>query len=205
MILSMVLAKMKAIAEAYLGREVRNAVISVPAHFNDLQRKATMDAATIADLNVLYTIPDPSAAAIAYGHNKTGDEKNVLVFDLGGGTLSVSLITVEEGIFEVKATAGDNHLGGVDFDNLMVDYCLEEFNKSFQNDISDQRSLRCLCTACEDAKRTLSSSSRAHIEIESFVDCQDFNTTITRACFEDLCMNYFKKCLDPVEKVLRDS
>ncbi len=203
---SMVLTKMKEIAEAYLGKEVKNAVITVPAYFNDSQRQATKDAGSIAGLNVLRIINEPTAAAIAYGLDQKGDEKNVLIFDLGGGTFDVSLLTIEEGIFEVKATAGDTHLGGEDFDNRMVDYFLQEFKKRHRKDMSqNQRSLRRLRTACERAKRTLSSSTQAHIEIDSLFDGIDFNSTITRARFEDLCMDYFKKCIEPCEKVLRDS
>ena len=197
---------MKEVAEAYLGKEVKNAVVTVPAYFNDSQRQATKDAGAISGLNVLRIINEPTAAAIAYGLDKKGDEKNVLIFDLGGGTFDVSLLTIEEGIFEVKATAGDTHLGGEDFDNRMVDYFLQDFKRRHRKDMStNQRSLRRLRTACERAKRTLSSSTQAHIEIDSLFDGIDFNSTITRARFEDLCMDYFKKCLDPCEKVLRDA
>jgi L1 cell adhesion molecule like protein len=203
---SMVLGKMKEIAEAYLGKEVKNAVITVPAYFNDSQRQATKDAGAISGLNVLRIINEPTAAAIAYGLDKKGEEKNVLIFDLGGGTFDVSLLTIEEGIFEVKATAGDTHLGGEDFDNRMVDYFLQDFKRRHRKDMSEnQRALRRLRTACERAKRTLSSSTQAHIEIDSLYDGIDFNSTITRARFEDLCMDYFKKCMDPCEKVLRDA
>jgi len=203
---SMVLQKMKEVAEAYLGKEVKNAVVTVPAYFNDSQRQATKDAGSISGLNVLRIINEPTAAAIAYGLDKKGDEKNVLIFDLGGGTFDVSLLTIEEGIFEVKATAGDTHLGGEDFDNRMVDYFLQDFKRRHRKDMSkNQRSLRRLRTACERAKRTLSSSTQAHIEIDSLFDGIDFNSTITRARFEDLCMDYFKKCMDPCEKVLRDA
>jgi len=203
---SMVLIKMKEISEAYLGREVKNAVITVPAYFNDSQRQATKDAGVIAGLNVLRIINEPTAAAIAYGLDKKGKEKNVLIFDLGGGTFDVSLLTIEEGIFEVKATAGDTHLGGEDFDNRMVDHFIQEFKRKFKKDLSEnQRSLRRLRTACERAKRTLSSSTQAHIEIDSLFDGVDFNSVITRARFEDLNMDYFRKCMEPVEKVLRDS
>merc|ERR1712070_632803 len=197
---------MREIAEAYLGKEVKNAVVTVPAYFNDSQRQATKDAGSIAGLNVMRIINEPTAAAIAYGLDKKGDEKNVLIFDLGGGTFDVSLLTIEEGIFEVKATAGDTHLGGEDFDNRLVDYFLTDFKRRFRKDMSkNQRSLRRLRTACERAKRTLSSSTQAHIEIDSLFDGIDFNSTITRARFEDLCMDYFKKCMDPCEKVLRDA
>jgi len=203
---SMVLTKMKEIAEAYLGKEVKNAVVTVPAYFNDSQRQATKDAGSIAGLNVLRIINEPTAAAIAYGLDQKGDEKNVLIFDLGGGTFDVSLLTIEEGIFEVKATAGDTHLGGEDFDNRMVDYFLADFKRKHRKDMSaNQRSLRRLRTACERAKRTLSSTTQAHIEIDSLFDGIDYNATITRARFEDLCMDQFKKCMDPVEKVLRDA
>ena len=203
---SMVLTKMKEIAEAYLGKEVNNAVVTVPAYFNDSQRQATKDAGSISGLNVLRIINEPTAAAIAYGLDKKGEEKNVLIFDLGGGTFDVSLLTIEEGIFEVKATAGDTHLGGEDFDNRLVDYFLTDFKRRHRKDMSkNQRSLRRLRTACERAKRTLSSSTQAHIEIDSLFEGIDFNSTITRARFEDLCMDQFKKCMDPVEKVLRDS
>jgi L1 cell adhesion molecule like protein len=203
---SMVLGKMKEIAEAYIGKEVKNAVVTVPAYFNDSQRQATKDAGAISGLNVLRIINEPTAAAIAYGLDKKGDEKNVLIFDLGGGTFDVSLLTIEEGIFEVKATAGDTHLGGEDFDNRMVDYFLQDFKRRYRKDMSDnQRALRRLRTACERAKRTLSSSTQAHIEIDSLYEGIDYNSTITRARFEDLCMDYFKKTMDPVEKVMRDA
>jgi len=203
---SMVLIKMREIAEAYLGKDVRNAVVTVPAYFNDSQRQATKDAGSIAGLNVLRIINEPTAAAIAYGLDKKGDERNVLIFDLGGGTFDVSLLTIEEGIFEVKATAGDTHLGGEDFDNRMVDYFLTEFKRKFKKDLkSNQRALRRLRTACERAKRTLSSSTQAHLEIDSLFEGIDFNSTITRARFEDLNMDYFRKCMDPVEKVMRDA
>merc|ERR1711998_65584 len=178
---SMVLSKMKEIAEAYIGKEVKDAVVTVPAYFNDSQRQATKDAGTIAGLNVLRIINEPTAAAIAYGLDKKGDEKNVLIFDLGGGTFDVSLLTIEEGIFEVKATAGDTHLGGEDFDNRMVDYFLAEFKRKFKKNMNEnQRALRRLRTACERAKRTLSSSTQAHLEIDSLFEGIDFNSTIIR-------------------------
>jgi len=203
---SMVLIKMKEIAEAFLGREVKNAVITVPAYFNDSQRQATKDAGTISGLNVLRIINEPTAAAIAYGLDKKGAEKNVLIFDLGGGTFDVSLLTIEEGIFEVKATAGDTHLGGEDFDNRMVEHFVQEFKRKHRKDLGEnQRALRRLRTACERAKRTLSSSTQAHLEIDSLFEGIDFNSVITRARFEDMNMDYFRKCMEPVEKVLRDS
>ena len=203
---SMVLIKMKEISESYLGRQVESAVITVPAYFNDAQRQATKDAGTIAGLNVLRIINEPTAAAIAYGLDKKGKEKNVLIFDCGGGTHDVSILSIEDGIFEVKATAGDTHLGGEDFDNRMVEYFVAEIKKKFRKDISDnQRSLRRLRTACERAKRTLSSATQAQIELDSLFDGMDFNTVITRARFEDMNMDYFRKAMEPVEKVLRDS
>jgi len=203
---SMVLLKMKEISEAYLGREVKNAVITVPAYFNDGQRQATKDAGAIAGFNVMRIINEPTAAAIAYGLDQKGAEKKVLIFDLGGGTFDVSLLTIEEGIFEVMATAGDTHLGGEDFDNRMVEYFVQEFKRKFRKDITDnQRALRRLRTACERAKRTLSSSTQAHLEIDSLYEGTDFNSVITRAKFEELNMDYFRKCMAPVEKVLQDS
>merc|ERR1711920_728955 len=203
---SMVLVKMKEIAEAFIGSEVKNAVITVPAYFNDSQRQATKDAGSIAGLNVLRIINEPTAAAIAYGLDKKGGESNILIFDLGGGTFDVSILTIEEGIFEVKSTAGDTHLGGEDFDNRLVDFFTQEFKRKFRKDItSNQRSLRRLRTAAERAKRTLSSSTQAYVEIDSLFEGIDFNSTITRARFEDLCGDYFRKTMEPVEKALRDS
>merc|ERR1719421_1541970 len=203
---SMVLTKMKEIAEAFVGEEVKSAVITVPAYFNDSQRQATKDAGTISGLNVLRIINEPTAAAIAYGLDKKGGERNVLIFDLGGGTFDVSLLTIEEGIFEVKATAGDTHLGGEDFDNRMVDFFCQEFKRKHRKDLkTNQRALRRLRTACERAKRTLSSSTQAYIEIDSLYDGVDFNSTITRARFEEMNQDYFRKTMEPVEKVLRDS
>merc|ERR1719324_50054 len=203
----MILTKMKEVAEAFLGNDVPSAVITVPAYFNDAQRASTKDAGSICGLNVLRIINEPTAAAIAYGLDKgSSQERNVLIFDLGGGTFDVSLLTIEEGIFEVKATAGDTHLGGEDFDNRMVNYFLTEFKRKFKKDLkSNQRALRRLRTACERAKRTLSSSTQAHLEIDSLFEGIDFNSTITRARFEDLNMDYFRKCMDPVEKVMRDA
>jgi len=204
---SMVLVKMKEIAEAYLGEDVPNAVVTVPAYFNDAQRQATKDAGTIAGMNVLRIINEPTAAAIAYGLDKSGGERNVLIFDLGGGTFDVSLLSIEDGIFEVKATAGDTHLGGEDFDNRMVNYLVQEFKRKHRGkDPSvNARALRRLRTAAERAKRTLSSAHSASIEIDAFFEGVDFFTSITRARFEELNMDLFHKCMDPVEKVLRDS
>ncbi|KAG8955961.1 70-kilodalton heat shock protein [Tulasnella sp. 424] len=204
---SMVLLKMKETAESYLGGTVKDAVITVPAYFNDSQRQATKDAGTISGLNVLRIINEPTAAAIAYGLDKqaTG-ERNVLIFDLGGGTFDVSLLTIDDGIFEVKATAGDTHLGGEDFDNRLVNHFVQEFKRKFKKDLSpNARALRRLRTACERAKRTLSSAAQTSIEIDSLYEGIDFYTSITRARFEELCQDLFRSTLDPVEKVLRDS
>lgn len=204
---AMILVKMKQTAEAYLGHEVKNAVVTVPAYFNDSQRSATKDAGHIAGLNVMRIINEPTAAAIAYGLDKCTDgDKNVLIFDLGGGTFDVSLLTIDGGIFEVKATSGDSHLGGEDFDNRMVKHCSDKFKKETGKDISNNsRALRRLRTACERTKRSLSSTTQATIEIESLFDGVDFYTTITRAFFEQLNMDLFKNCMRPVEKVLADA
>lgn len=206
---SMVLGKMKEVAETYLGGEVQQAVVTVPAYFNDSQRQATKDAGVIAGLEVLRIINEPTAAAIAYGLDKKSEghkERNVLIFDLGGGTFDVSLLTIDEGIFEVKATAGDTHLGGEDFDNRLVTHFTNEFKRKYKKDITgNPRALRRLRTACERAKRTLSSSSQASIEIDSLFEGVDFYSSITRARFEELCMDLFRKCMDPVEKCLKDS
>jgi len=203
---SMVLIKMKEIAESYIGEDVTEAVITVPAYFNDSQRQATKDAGAIAGLNVLRIINEPTAAAIAYGLDNKSEEKNVLIFDLGGGTFDVSLLNIDDGIFEVLATAGDTHLGGEDFDNLLVKHFSDEFKRKYKHDISDnKRASRRLRTACEKAKRTLSSSATASIEVESIHEGIDFFTSITRAKFEMLCMSLFQKCIEPVSKVLRDS
>eukprot|EP01088_Endostelium_zonatum_P014188 TRINITY_DN2_c0_g2_i1.p1 TRINITY_DN2_c0_g2~~TRINITY_DN2_c0_g2_i1.p1 ORF type:complete len:693 (-),score=226.80 TRINITY_DN2_c0_g2_i1:103-2181(-) len=205
---SMVLLKMKEISESYLGKSVQNAVITVPAYFNDSQRQATKDAGAIAGFNVKRIINEPTAAAIAYGLDKKGEskEKNVLIFDLGGGTFDVSLLTIEEGIFEVKATAGDTHLGGEDFDNRMVDHFVEEFKRKHNKDLkTNARALRRLRSACERAKRTLSAQAQATIEIDTIMDGEDFHTQITRARFEELNMDLFRSTLEPVDKVLKDS
>ena len=204
---SMVLVKMKETAEAYLGQKVTDAVVTVPAYFNDSQRQATKDAGVIAGLNVLRIINEPTAAAIAYGlDKKVGGERNVLIFDLGGGTFDVSILTIEDGIFEVKSTAGDTHLGGEDFDNRMVTHFVQEFKRKYKKDPSgNPRALRRLRTACERAKRTLSSSSQASIEIDSLYEGIDLYTSITRARFEELCSDLFRGTLDPVEKALRDA
>ena len=203
---SMILSKMKEIAESYIGETVTDAVITVPAYFNDSQRQSTKDAGQIAGLNVLRIINEPTAAAIAYGLDKKDKEQNILIFDLGGGTFDVSILSIDEGIFEVKATAGDTHLGGEDFDNLLVHHFSSEFKRKHKKDLSEnKKSIRRLKTACERAKRTLSSSQTASIELDSLFDGIDFFTNISRAKFESLCMNQFQKCIDPVSKVLKDS
>merc|ERR1712012_1011753 len=206
---AMILTKMKETAESYLGHEVKDAVVTVPAYFNDSQRQATKDAGVIAGLNIIRIINEPTAAAIAYGldKKKTGDkEANVLIFDLGGGTFDVSILSIEEGIFEVKSTAGDTHLGGEDFDNRLVDHFVMEFKRKHKKDLSgNKRALRRLRTACERAKRTLSASAQANIEIDSLFEGIDFYTSITRARFEELCADLFKGTLEPVEKAMRDA
>lgn len=204
---SMVLTKMKETAEAYLGKTVSNAVITVPAYFNDSQRQATKDAGTIAGLNVLRIINEPTAAAIAYGlDKKAAGERNVLIFDLGGGTFDVSILSIDDGIFEVKSTAGDTHLGGEDFDNRLVTHFVQEFRRKHKKDLTtNKRALRRLRTACERAKRTLSSSTQASIEIDSLFEGTDFYTSITRARFEELNADLFRSTMDPVEKAIRDA
>ncbi|KAH3670643.1 hypothetical protein OGAPHI_001158 [Ogataea philodendri] len=204
---SMILTKMRETSEAFLGTKVNDAVITVPAYFNDSQRQATKDAGLIAGLNVMRIINEPTAAAIAYGLDKKSEgEQNVLIFDLGGGTFDVSLLSIEDGIFEVKATAGDTHLGGEDFDNRLVNHFINEFKRKNKKDLSgNQRALRRLRTACERAKRTLSSSAQTSLEIDSLYEGIDFYTSITRARFEELCQDLFRSTLDPVEKVLKDS
>lgn len=204
---SMVLTKMKETAEAYLGKTVTNAVVTVPAYFNDSQRQATKDAGTIAGLNVLRIINEPTAAAIAYGlDKKTAGERNVLIFDLGGGTFDVSILSIDDGIFEVKSTAGDTHLGGEDFDNRLVNHFATEFKRKHKKDLStNKRALRRLRTACERAKRTLSSSTQASIEIDSLFEGTDFYTSITRARFEELNADLFRSTMEPVEKAIRDA
>ncbi|XP_062901618.1 heat shock-related 70 kDa protein 2-like [Mobula hypostoma] len=204
---SMVLTKMKEIAEAYLGSQVTNVVVTVPAYFNDSQRQATKDAGTIAALNVMRIINEPTAAAIAYGLDKAGPgEHNVLIFDLGGGTFDVSILTIEDGIFEVKSTSGDTHLGGEDFDSRMVNHFIEEIKRKFKTDISqNKRAVRRLRTACERAKRTLSSSTQASVEIDSLHEGVDFYTSITRARFEELNSDLFRATLEPIEKALHDA
>lgn len=205
---SMVLTKMKEISEAYLGAPVKDAVITVPAYFNDSQRQATKDAGAIAGLNVLRIINEPTAAALAYGLDKNlKGEKNVLIFDLGGGTFDVSILSISEGsLFEVRSTAGDTHLGGEDFDNRMVNHLADEFKRKFKKDLkTNPRALRRLRTAAERAKRTLSSSTEAGIEIDALLDGVDFYTKVSRARFEELCSDLFRGTLDPVEKALKDA
>ena len=204
---AMILSNLKEVAEKYLGEEVKDAVITVPAYFNDSQRQATKDAGAIAGLNVLRIINEPTAAAIAYGldTNKKA-EQNVLIFDIGGGTFDVSLLTIDDGVFEVKATAGDTHLGGEDFDSRLVNHFISEFKRKNKKDISgNNRALRRLRTACERAKRTLSTSTSASIEIDSLFEGIDMYSSITRAKFESLCDDLFRQCLKPVESVLRDA
>ena len=204
---AMVLQKMKATAEAYLGEKVTDAVITVPAYFNDSQRQATKDAGLIAGLNVLRIINEPTAAALAYGlDKKKGGEQNVLIFDCGGGTHDLSILTLDDGLFEVKATAGDTHLGGEDFDNALVDWCVSEFKKKTKVDISsNSRALRRLRTCCERAKRTLSSATQSQIEVDSLADGHDFQIALTRAKFENLCEAFFKRCIAPLDNLLKDA
>jgi len=203
---AMVLTKMKEVAEAFLGKEIKNAVVTVPAYFNDAQRQATKDAGTISGLNVLRIINEPTAAAIAYGLDNKGGEKNILVFDLGGGTFDVSLLTIDNGVFEVIATNGDTHLGGEDFDRRIMDYMLKLFKKKAGKDASkDKKSIQKLRREVERAKRALSNTHQQRLEIEGFFDGADLSETITRAKFEELCMDLFKKTLGPVEKVLDDA
>ena len=204
---SMILTKMKEIAETYLGQEVKDAVITVPAYFNDAQRQATKDAGAIAGLNVLRIINEPTAAAIAYGlDNQKSSERNVLIFDLGGGTFDCSLLTIDDGIFEVKATAGDTHLGGEDFDDRIVNHLIDQFKKKHKKDPrTNLRALRRLRTAAEKAKRTLSSSTQASIEVDSFFENIDLFTNFSRAKFEELCNDLFQNTIRPVDRVLKDA
>ena len=204
---SMVLTKMKEIAETYLGKTVTSAVVTVPAYFNDSQRQATKDAGTIAGLNVQRIINEPTAAAIAYGLDKQGQgERNVLIFDLGGGTFDVSLLTIEDGIFEVKATNGHTHLGGEDFDNVLVDFCIQAFKKQTGIDIKgNARAMRRLRTQCEKAKRILSAAFQTEVFCETLAEGEDYSVNLSRAKFEELCGPDFRKCMPPVEMVLKDS
>lgn len=206
-IAAMVLGKLKALAESYLGQEVKDAVVTVPAYFNDSQRQATKDAGRIAGLNVLRLLAEPTSACIAYGLNETGKgERKVVIFDLGGGTFDVSLLTVEDGIFEVRATSGDTHLGGQDFDTRVVEWMIEEFKKKTKIDIrSNPRALARSRLAAEKAKKTLSMATQTSIEIDSIADGVDLQLTLTRAKFDSLCDDLFRKCMGPVEQVLKDS
>jgi endoplasmic reticulum chaperone BiP len=221
----MVLAKMKETAEAYLGEKVTHAVVTVPAclchpiaflqstanffsfsDFNDAQRQATKDAGVIAGLEVLRIINEPTAAAIAYGLNKKAGESQIIVYDLGGGTFDVSLLSIDDGVFEVLATAGDTHLGGEDFDNRVIDYFVKMYKKKTGVDVTNNlRAVGKLKREVEKAKRTLSSQQSVRIEIESFEDGNDFSETLTRAKFEELNMDLFRKTLKPVEQVLKDA
>lgn len=205
---SMVLTKMKHTAESFLGGSINDAVITVPAYFNDSQRQATKDAGSIAGINVLRIINEPTAAALAYGLDKDlAGERRVLIFDLGGGTFDVSILTIDEGsLFEVKSTAGDTHLGGEDFDNRLVDYFAGEFKRKYKSDLkNNMKALRRLRTAAERAKRTLSSSTEASLEIDALHDGIDFYTKISRARFEELCSDLFRNTLQPVEKAINDA
>ena len=202
----MVLSKMKEIAESYLGHKVTHAVVTVPAYFNDQQRQSTKDAGTISGLNILRIVNEPTAAAMAYGLDKKGGERKIIVFDLGGGTFDVSLLSIEDGVFEVLATAGDTHLGGEDFDQRIIDHFVKIFNKKHNVDVTkDLKAMGKLKREAEKAKRTLSSQMSVRIEIESFFDGIDFSETLTRAKFEELNLDLFKKTMKPVEQVLKDA
>ena len=202
----MVLNKMKETAESYLGGTVNNAVVTVPAYFNDSQRQATKDAGTISGLNVLRIINEPTAAAIAYGLDKKDGETQIIVYDLGGGTFDVSLLSIDDGVFEVLATAGDTHLGGEDFDNRVMEYFTKLYKKKTGTDVSKNlKALGKLKREVEKAKRTLSSQQSTRLEIESFENGNDFSETLTRAKFEELNMDLFRKTMKPVEQVLADA
>ena len=204
---SMILQKLKQIASAYLGEDVTEAVITVPAYFNDSQRQSTKDAGKIAGLNVRRIINEPTAAALAYGLDKTlTKESYILVFDCGGGTHDVTLLSLQNGLFQVIATNGDSHLGGEDFDDRIVTWCVEDFKKKYKHDITKSpKSLRRLRTACEKAKRGVSSTIQATIEIDSLYDGIDYSVVLTRARFEDLCFDLFRKTIEPVERVIADA
>jgi heat shock protein 5 len=204
---AMILGKMKEVAENYLGEKVTNAVVTVPAYFNDAQRAATKDAGAIAGLNVLRVVNEPTAAALAYGLDMVGDkERQIIVYDLGGGTFDVSILTVDQGVFEVQSTAGDTHLGGEDFDQRVVDHFVKLYNKKYDTDITkNAKTMGKLKREVEKAKRSLSSQMSTKIEIEAFHEGQDFSETLTRAKFEELNNDLFKKTLKPVEQVLKDA
>lgn len=201
---AMVLTKMKEIAETYLGEKVKDAVITVPAYFNDSQRQATKDAGIIAGLNVLRIINEPTASALAYGIDKKDGEKNILVFDFGGGTHDLSVLSIADGVFEVLGVAGDSHLGGEDIDNAMTQHYVEEIKKKYKYDLTkNMRGMRRLKSACERAKRTLSSSANASIEVDGLFDGIDFSVSLTRSRFEDMCMPIFRRTIEPIDEVLR--
>ena len=203
---AMILTHMKKIAENYTGQEVTGAVVTVPAYFNDEQRQATRKAGSIANLTILRIINEPTAAAIAYGLDKKDCEKNILVYDIGGGTLDVSLVTMSEGIFEVKATSGKSHLGGEDFDQLLVNYCLQQIQDKYKKDIREnKRAVSRLKKACEKAKRSLSVNNTTSIEVDSLYEGNDYQMSLTRAKFESLCMSLFDQCQEPIIKVIEDS
>ncbi len=203
---AMILVKMKETAEAFIGEDIKDAVITVPAYFNDSQRQSTKDAAIIAGLNPLRIINEPTAAAIAYGMDKLGKETTVLIYDLGGGTFDISVLAIEDGIFEVLSTHGDTHLGGEDFDNRLVSHFTIEFKRKHKKDLSnDPRAMRRLRTACERAKRTLSTATQASVEVDSLYEGIDFYSSITRARFNELCCDLFRSTIDTVEKVLGDA
>merc|ERR1711871_1903073 len=203
---SMVLIKMKETAEGFLGKDVKHAVVTVPAYFNDAQRASTKDAGTISGMTVQRIINEPTAAAIAYGLDKKGGEKNILVFDLGGGTFDVTLLTIDNGVFEVLSTNGDTHLGGEDFDQRVMQYFIKVFEKKHKKDLSkDKRALQKLRREVEKTKRALSSTHQARLEIEALFDGIDFSESLTRARFEELCGDLFKKTLGPVKNVMDDS
>merc|ERR1711937_939020 len=203
---AMVLGKVRTIAEAFLGKDIKNAVVTVPAYFNDAQRQATKDAGTISGMTVRRIINEPTAAAIAYGLDKKGGEKNILVFDLGGGTFDVTLLTIDSGVFEVVSTNGNTHLGGEDFDQRVMDYMMKIFKRKHKKDMSkDKRAIQKLRREVERAKRALSATAAARVEIESLFDGVDFSETLTRARFEELNMDLFKKTLGPVKKVMEDA
>jgi len=203
----MVLQKMRKVAEDFIGHSVTDAIVTVPAYFNDSQRLATKDAGTISGMNILRIINEPTAAAIAYGLDKKfKNERNVLIFDLGGGTFDVSILSLEEGLFEVRSTNGHTHLGGEDFDNRLVEFCASEFKRKTGLELREnKKAIRRLRTSCEKAKRALSSATQTTIDIDSIMDGKDLNITLNRAKFEELCIDLFKKCLPPVENALKDS
>jgi heat shock protein 1/8 len=205
---SMILTKMKETAESYIGESVDSAVITVPAYFNDAQRQSTKDAGAIAGLNVLRIINEPTAAAIAYGLDQAKDstEKNILIYDLGGGTFDVTLLNIEDGVFEVKSTAGDTRLGGEDFDTRLVQHFAQDFKRKHKKDLNEnKRALRRLRTSCENLKKTLSASTQATLEVDSLFEGIDYTSTMTRARFEELCGDLFRKTFEPVEQVIKDS